>query len=64
MRAISSRRSRAVELLVVRDLLEVELEDVEAVLLRRRAEPDVAAHPSRARQRGVELRRSGRSSRR
>ena len=45
---------RTVELLGVRDLLDVQLEDVEAVLLRRRPEPDVAAHSARTRQRGVE----------
>ena len=45
---------RLVELLVVRDLAEVQVEDVEAVLLRRRPEPDVAAHPAWARERRVE----------
>ncbi len=48
----------------VRDAAEVELEDVLAVVLRRRPEPDVAAHAARPGQRRVELRRSGRSSRR
>ena len=43
-----------VELRVVRDLRDVEVEDVAPVLPRRRAEVDVAAHPARARERGVE----------
>src|SRR6266511_6173155 len=43
---------RAVELLVVCDTVEVEVEDVEPVLLRRRPEPDVATHAAGARQIG------------
>ena len=54
IRAISSRRRRLVEIRFVRDLADVELEDVEAVVLRRRPEPDVAAHPAGADQRRVE----------
>ena len=54
MRAISSRRSGVSSSGVVRDLAEVEIEDVLAVVLRRRAEPDVAAHAPRARERRVE----------
>ena len=45
-----------IELVLVRDPPEVEVEDVEPVLLRRRPEPDVAAHPARPRQRGVQHR--------
>src|SRR3712207_8989887 len=45
---------RRVEVALVRDLAEVEVEDVEAVLLRRRAEPHVAAHAPRARECRVE----------
>ena len=44
MRASLIAAARLVELGVVRDLREVEVEDVDAVLLGRRAEPDVAAH--------------------
>ena len=43
-----------VEVLLMRDLLEVEVEDVEPVVLRRRPEPDVAAHAAGARERRVE----------
>src|SRR5262245_38736889 len=45
---------RLVELRVVGDLAEVEVEDVEAVLLRRCPEPDVTAHAARPRERRVE----------
>ena len=44
-----------VEVRLVRDAAEVELEDVLAVVLRRRPEPDVASHAARPRQRRVEL---------
>jgi hypothetical protein len=44
----------AVEVLVVADAVEVEVEDVLAVVLRRRAEPDVAAHAPGADERRVE----------
>ena len=54
IRAISSRRFSRVEVGLVRDLGDVEVEDVEPVLLRRRAEPDVAAHPAGADQGRVE----------
>ena len=43
-----------VELLLVRDLADVEVEDVAPVLPGGRAEEDVAAHPARAGERGVE----------
>ncbi len=43
-----------VEVVLVRDLADVEVEDVAPVLPRRRAEEDVAAHPARAGERGVE----------
>ena len=46
--------ARRVEVGLVRDLADVEVEDVEPVVLRRRAEPDVSAHPARADQRRVE----------
>ena len=45
---------RRVELLLVRDLRDVEVEDVAPVLPRGRAEEDVAAHAARAGERGVE----------
>ena len=45
-----------VEIGLVRDLVEVEVEDVDPVALRRRAEPDVAAEPSGSRQCRIELR--------
>src|SRR4029079_26387 len=45
---------RLIELHVVGDLAEVQVEDIEAVLLRRRPEPDVTAHPARPRERRVE----------
>jgi hypothetical protein len=43
-----------VELGRVRDLVQVQVEDVEAILLRRRAEPDVPAQAAGSRQRRVE----------
>ena len=46
-------RERLVELGVVRDLLQVEVEDVAPVVLGRRAEVDVAAHPARPDERRV-----------
>ena len=54
MRAISSRRFGSSRSRIVRDLAEVEVEDVLAVVLRRRAEVDVAAHAARARERRIE----------
>ena len=45
---------RRVEVGLVADLVEVEVEDVQAVVLRRRPEPDVAAHAARAGERRVE----------
>ena len=45
---------RRVEVVLVRDLRDVEVEDVEPILLRRRPEPDVAAHPARPHERGIE----------
>src|SRR6187200_1510611 len=45
---------RLIELRVVGDFAEVEVEDVEAVLLRRRPEPDVTAHAAWPRERRVE----------
>ena len=45
-----------VEFRLMRDLADIEVEDVLAVALRRRPEPDVAAHPPRPRKRRIELR--------
>ena len=42
------------EVLVVRDLVQIEVEDVEPVALRRRPEPDVAPHATRAGERRIE----------
>ena len=55
MRAISSRRASSVELGIVRDLVEVQVEDVLAVFLRRCAEGDVTTHAARTRERGIEV---------
>ena len=38
----------------MRDLVQVQVEDVQPVILGRRSEPDVPPHPARARQRRVE----------
>ncbi len=45
---------RRVEVLLVRDLVDVEVEDVEPVLARRRSEPDVTPHAPRPDERGIE----------
>ena len=43
-----------VEVGLVVDLAQVEVEDVDPVVLRRRAKPDVAAHPARPDERRIE----------
>jgi hypothetical protein len=54
IRASSSRRRSGIEIGLVGDLGQVQVQDVEAVVLGGRAEPDVATHSSRTGERRVE----------